>query len=378
MLLDLTRIVLSLTVAIGHWTQSFFQDSWPDLTRYAHAAVGVFFVLSGFTIRMIYPAREHYSFASYVAERWSRILSVTIPALLLTVVLDTLSWHANPAYYLGNWPAALDHPLRRLLVNLVGVSQVWGQDVAPLSNSPFWSISYELGFYLVYGLWLSGRRLLAACSLLLLLGPQIALLLPVWLLGVVAYDACYRRAPSPWFQHETTAVSMIAVSGLLAAGVVALCGTQARTALIAASGIDLHRVSLTLILASLVFFSVFIIAILLSKRFSGRPAAKAQAIARWLGNLTFPIYLFHFPLLVFLGALDLYDRHSALQRVLAFALVLALIAVVTPATNHFKVWLRSGLSWTLGVAAQAPVQLRLSPNEPSAGSRAPSGPRSSR
>lgn len=351
MLLDLIRLVLSLTVATGHWTQSFFQDSWPDLTRCGVMAVGVFFVLSGFTIRMIYPGPEDFSFASYAAERWSRILSVAIPALLLTVVLDTVSWRANPSYYLGNWPGLLNHPLRQVLINLLGVSEVWGQDITPLSNSPFWSIGYELGFYLVYGLWLSGRKLLAVGSLLLL-GPQTALLLPLWLLGVVVYDVCCARPPAGPLRHGALIASLLAVGALLSAAAVAVFGERARTAFAAASGLNLHRVPLALILGALTFFAVFIIGALLSNQLAVRPSAKSMAVVRWFGNLTFPIYLFHFPMFVFLGALHLYDRLSALQRILAFLIVLTLVAVMAPATDYLKVWLRSALLRVFGSAAR--------------------------
>jgi peptidoglycan/LPS O-acetylase OafA/YrhL len=362
MLLDLTRIALSLVVATGHWTQPFFQDTWPDLARYGVMAVGGFFVLSGFTIRMLYPDREHFSFSKYVTERWSRILSVTIPALLLTAGLDTLSWHADPAYYIGNWPGILDHPVRRLLVNLLGVSQVWGQDVAPLSNNPFWSISYELGFYLIYGLWLSGRRLWAGASLLLL-GPQVALLLPVWLLGALVYDVCCANAPARPFQRRAWLAVVLAPLGLLAAGAVVVCGARARTVFIHATGIDLNRVSLTLVATAFVFFAVFLVVVLLSARLTLPAAAKPQAIARRLGNLTFPLYLFHFPLFVFLGALHLYDRHSTLQRVLAFLLALALIACVAPVTDYLKIRLRSALTWVFARAERRAPQPRSLPLE---------------
>jgi peptidoglycan/LPS O-acetylase OafA/YrhL len=345
MLLDLTRVALSLMVAAGHWTQSFFQDTWPDLTPYGVMAVGGFFILSGFTIRMLYPSGEHFSFNSYVVERWSRILSVTIPALLLTAILDTISWRVNPTYYIGNWRALLDHPLRQLLVNLLGVSEVWGHDITPLSNSPFWSIGYELGFYLVYGLWLSGRKVLAAGSLLLL-GPQIALLLPLWLLGVVAYDVCCASRPARQPRGAAVIASTLAVGGFAVAGIVALFGQRVRTAYLT-SGLQLHRVSLHVVLGALIFFPLFALAVRLASRSTLRPSAKSKALVRWLGNLTFPIYLFHFPMFVFLAALHLYDRHSTLQRVLAFAIVLALIALAAPATDYFKVRLRSALSWVL-------------------------------
>jgi peptidoglycan/LPS O-acetylase OafA/YrhL len=186
--LDLIRVALSLTVAIGHWTQGYFQDGWPDLTRLAAIAVGGFFVLSGFMIRALYPSGQAFSLTKYLIERLSRIFSVTVPALILTVLLDSISYHASPAYYVANWQSSLDHAPARVVINLIGLSQIWSYDIAPLSNGPFWSISYELAFYLIYGLWCSGRPAAAALTLLVF-GPETAVLLCVWLLGAAAFDA---------------------------------------------------------------------------------------------------------------------------------------------------------------------------------------------
>jgi len=41
MLLDFTRVALSLAVAAGHWTQSHLQDAWPDLTQFRQHRVSV-------------------------------------------------------------------------------------------------------------------------------------------------------------------------------------------------------------------------------------------------------------------------------------------------------------------------------------------------
>ena len=38
--LDVARFMLALCVAAAHWTQPYFQDGWPDITRLAVAAVG--------------------------------------------------------------------------------------------------------------------------------------------------------------------------------------------------------------------------------------------------------------------------------------------------------------------------------------------------
>jgi len=333
MFLDLSRIALSLVVALGHATEPRFQDLWGDLTQYAVACVGGFFVISGYTIRLLYPGAEDFSLRRYWIERWSRILSVTIPALLLTAVLDTASQHADPEYYRANWAGYMDHPLPRLLINLFGLAQVWGQDISPLSNSPFWSLSYELSFYLVYGLWLSGRRRLAIVCLILL-GPHIAAMLPLWLLGVVAHDL---------FQPGRGSARRVAwiVGGLAAAGVVAAFGVSAREH-IQGAGINLQRVQVTLVFGTLVFFALFVPTVALTRRLRVN-APRLQHVIRRLGDMTFPLYLFHFPILVFMASFHLYDRQSAPQQLLAFGVLLLIVALATPATDALKIQIRARL-----------------------------------
>src|SRR6478609_5001320 len=92
LVLDIARFVLALSVALGHWTQGYFQETWPDLTNGAIAAVGGFFVLSGYTIRLLTPAEQSFSGVNFFVERLSRLWSVALPALLLTVVLDLISY----------------------------------------------------------------------------------------------------------------------------------------------------------------------------------------------------------------------------------------------------------------------------------------------
>ncbi len=70
--MDFTRFSLAFAVAAGHWTQPFFQEGWVDLTPMAFAAVGGFFVLSGFTIRMLNPTGS-FALTRYGIDRISRL-----------------------------------------------------------------------------------------------------------------------------------------------------------------------------------------------------------------------------------------------------------------------------------------------------------------
>lgn len=214
--LDLMRFTLALVVVLGHLTQSIFQTKWMDLTTHAHMAVGGFFVLSGYTIRAVTQRTRQFDVFSFCTDRASRLLSVSIFALVLTIFADLATSKIDPVFYAANFGSSMDMPILRILVNLFLVSQVWGQDVAPFSNSPFWSLSYEAGFYAIWAAFLYRTRAKGSVIFLLLialcLGPNILFMLPLWLLGVLLFDVG-RSAPEK--RNLFSLAIMIAMAGLL-------------------------------------------------------------------------------------------------------------------------------------------------------------------
>src|SRR6201999_2335445 len=108
------------------------------------------------------------------------------------------------------------------------------------------------------------------------LGPQIALLLPLWLLGVVAHDLSARS----WMRR-----SVWVLGSLVAAGLVAAFGVAAREDE-AAAGVTLQRVQLTLVFGTLIFFSFFVPAIALTRNLRASAAPRLQPFIRRLGDMT--------------------------------------------------------------------------------------------
>jgi peptidoglycan/LPS O-acetylase OafA/YrhL len=159
-------------------TLSRQQDAFGD-------RLGGFFIISGFTIRMVTPAAT-FTPGPYAIERLSRLWSVALPAIVITCLLDALSYKLNPAYYSLHWG-----PYRyiglHLIANTLFLTQNWGMDIAPLSNSPFWSLSYEAWFYLIFGLSMARRTLWVAIAAILA-GPNIMYMMILWLTGVVSFD----------------------------------------------------------------------------------------------------------------------------------------------------------------------------------------------
>jgi len=193
-LLDVLRFGAACTVLLSHFGHVNISVGFPDLTAAGHLAVAVFFVLSGFVIRYVTLTRDTGA-GGYVIDRVSRIYSVAGPALLITLCCEFAAWAFYPHYYaLVRVPFAWRDVPFQVTANLFFQAQDWGYEISPLSNAPFWSLSFECLYYAVYGLLFYRVRGWAPMCLLLLLiaGPSITLMLPVWLLGCFAFDA-YRK-----------------------------------------------------------------------------------------------------------------------------------------------------------------------------------------
>ncbi len=124
----------------------------------------------------------------FAVARLARLLSVTVAALALTAVLDTVGRMADPSWYandpLPNFPA--------LAATLLFANELWGNDLTFGTNSPYWSLGYEVPFYALYGLavFMRGRaRWVALALAAAVAGPRILVMFPLWLMGAFACSA---------------------------------------------------------------------------------------------------------------------------------------------------------------------------------------------
>ena len=346
--LDVIRFAAAVMVAAGHLTQKYFSTGWRDHTTLAVHAVGIFFVLSGFVIR--YTTRlKYHRVGEYWVDRSARIYSVVLPAVLFTIIADLVAWRVNPTYYLANWADNIDHPLLRIFTNLTFTSQVWSKSIALFSNGPFWSLSYECFYYVLYGcaFYLTGVRRYGCWILVAALaGPHILLLLPVWLLGCVAFDLY------EWLREASISRVRLQLSFLLMGIVGVLLWHPAFEVLFTVKTI-LARFFLTHhhqpvnLRWCLDYYGVGIPGayLLLWSACTMEKAAAPQKsrlakIIRVMAEGTFPLYLFHFPALVLIGALIRYDHGSPAEKALILSLVIAFgVSLATP-TNNLKSVLR--------------------------------------
>ena len=204
--LDLVRFLAALTVLLFHASGFEFMKVDTVLGHYGREAVIVFFVLSGFVIAYTADQKDS-TLPEYATHRISRIYSVVIPALILTPIVDWIGARIHPEFYVG-YNAQSVWPIR--VVNSVLCMNEWGfWSVQFFSNVPYWSISYEVAYYILFGVsfFLKGPTRWVLLSIIgLLAGPKILLLLPIWLLGAWVYR-------SRWHDNITRRTAVLALIG---------------------------------------------------------------------------------------------------------------------------------------------------------------------
>ena len=185
--LDFLRLIAAAEVFVFHLAGFGFtglhRAPW---NAYGHEAVTIFFVLSGFVIRHAVQVGDP-TITAFATSRLTRVYSVAVPCLLLTFVFDLIGHRLAPQFYEGlttTGPAWL-----RLAIGGAMMNEAW-VSVQMLSNTPYWSISYEFWYYVLFAglFYLKGRqRVLATLAAAIIAGPKILLLFPIWLMGWFAY-----------------------------------------------------------------------------------------------------------------------------------------------------------------------------------------------
>jgi len=349
--LDVIRLVAAAVVAFGHLTQNFFSTGWTDLTFAARCSVAVFFLLSGFVIRYV-TCRKPATLKHYLSDRASRIYSIALPALLFTLFADSISRHVNPTFY-SPWEGTWTHPLLAIGKNLIFCGQLWTHNTDPLSNSPYWSINYEVAYYLLYGCWfyLTGlKKWFWIAGVCLFFGPRVLYLAPLWILGCAAHDL-YRQ----WTSHGAKSSRLVWISlgslSLLTASLTALC-LETDTLLPHQGNYALLRIAFSSNVRPTDYlfgaiWSIFFVGLLFAARQITMDARSVLArAAHFLSEGTFPIYLLHFPLYVLMAACIPYNHASPTQKIAIYLGVLTIGILAGHPGNLLKNKLRTlTLSW---------------------------------
>ena len=318
-------------------------------SNYGHSAVIIFFVLSGYVIAYATDIKEH-SAQLYWASRLSRVWSLALPAVLLTPVLDAVGQSLAPALYTGNTTEG--HALLRILTSLTFLNEIWFISIMSFSNIAYWSLNYEVWYYLLFAIHAFGPRRwrwLALGLACLVMGPKIALLAPIWVLGVVIYRWKRLHSMPEWSGWVCVAASVTLLTAFEHYHVMARFTDWLKTAI----GSHWHR-ELTF---SKWFLSDYLLAGIVFLNFVGmrriihrleRAFYLMEKPVRVLASFTFSIYLLHQPLIYFFAALIDLPTPGYLRYVAVMTCVAASIWLVGSVTEHKRFALRQWLLKLLG------------------------------
>lgn len=313
-----------VAAATGRW--------WLHLGR---ESVIVFFVLSGFVIAYT-TERKNTRLRDYCIARCTRIYSVALPLVLLgfgSAGLLVLAGQATPAQF---YP--LMKPWLYLPLHLLFMGELWTISEVPPLLAPYWSLGYEVWYYVLFGaaFYLRGpRRLVAVGSLLLVAGPKLWLLLPVWLAGVGAWH---------WQKTHTLARSPALAGWLLSLVLLAAFKASELDVTLRALGQALWPFPALPLRSADRYLADYVVCVLVVLNFACARSLDFGALlriekpVRWLASYTFTLYLVH-ALVMQVWLIAYRPRQSDAVDVVALALLIAAATwLVGQVTEQRKGW----------------------------------------
>ena len=129
--------------------------------NFKHDAVIIFFVLSGLVICAT-STRPSETWITYLTARASRIYSVAIPAIVLSFGLKGIAAFLEPGYLQPDPTTDVvlsnDLHISTAVSALLFLLQSWHSQALPW-NGPYWSLCYEVWYYVIFGILLFVRNL---------------------------------------------------------------------------------------------------------------------------------------------------------------------------------------------------------------------------
>jgi len=318
-LLDSLRFIAALVVVFHHAEDIWFpsaQNLEGFLGKTGHAAVVLFFVLSGYVISFTTTINNRGP-VQYAQARLSRLYSVVIPALLITAVAEFIVHISDASMY---QEYSRGQSWIRYLLSAGFLNEIWFFSAAPPINTPLWSLSYEFWYYAIFGFWFfkgpGWKGFLLPLLVCLIAGPKILIMMPVWLAGYAAF-----RLPKPRVSQSMSWLFVLAG------------GIAATLAVVFLPSMPFDLGSLPFIFAGQ-FITDWIVCLFVAFSFWALPLgikSDRQGLikfARKLGDLTFPVYLLHKPLLVMCRLFFDFKLHNELQQWIAIILVLIVASLI--------------------------------------------------
>ena len=293
MVLDLLRLLCSLIVLISHSLAFANPESREDIvpSHLAHGCVVIFFVLSGYVIAYT-SSSGHRSLAQYTIARFTRLYSIYIPAILVTIVCAILAYSINPEifneYNRGN-------NAMRYLTSILFLNEIWFYSSAPGINIPLWSLSYEFWYYAIFGAFFYRKKSITGwimpVIIILIAGPKILLMMVIWIMGWMAYKINSPKISDTFAWIAITCILSIAIALML---LLPHFPYRLGSHPLYWAGSFVTDWVIGLVVA----FSIWLLP--MSKATTVVTTSAVSKRFREFANMTFPIYVLHYPILILL------------------------------------------------------------------------------
>jgi len=343
--LDVLRVVATIVVVLSHLAYPRFTGTSYAFLRdwnVGSDAVIVFFVMSGCVIA--FASDRDGSAGQFAFNRVTRLLTVMVPALILTLVFDALGTRIDVDAYPNGFYQAL--PVGEFLLRGVTFTNEWAafDRVRLGTNGPLWSLSYEAAYYALFGVALFAKgvaRVVGLVALTWLAGLNVLLLMPAWLLGVALWHWLRSERACTFSRGTGWALALGGPSLYLAAQ---MAGIPVVLAAMTADWLGVADARMVLGFSDEFIWNLFLglcavahvagVAILNPQKMWG-----SQAI-RWMAGATFSIYVTHYPALHLLDAMlpEMLGRDVLL---LSGSIVVGLVFAryFERPVKRFRVWL---------------------------------------
>lgn len=287
--LDSMRLVASLAVLVSHASSMWSLNVLPTKKDYGHLSVIIFFVLSGYVISYTTKINKR-DLSHYIQARISRLYSIALPSLIITLIVQFFVKYSNVNLYNQY---SQKNTIFKYLSSLFFSNEVWFFSSAPSFNGPYWSLGYEFWYYVIYGLFIFRYNRASALMVVLacfFIGPKVLIMMPIWLFGVVA---CY-------FKDKLKINTKLAILYIIISFAVFSFLFSHLNGFPFNIGYKPWFYSGQFITDYIlgIIMSIIILLIPNSNVFNIKANSKGFKNFRMIADLTFPIYLFHFPFLI--------------------------------------------------------------------------------
>jgi peptidoglycan/LPS O-acetylase OafA/YrhL len=360
--LDLIRFSAALLVFLHHCS---FRQFGTHLSKHfagtATEPVIAFFVLSGFVIAYTAEAKDR-SLRDYWVSRLARLLSVSLPAIALTVLFDYVGRALDPGLYaelpvdsawLTNFATS---EWLRVATTATFTNEIWWLNLWPGTNGPFWSLGYEVAYYLIFSIafYLRGalRPVLLAVSVLAI-GPKIMLLFPVWLLGVFGWRIVRTKYISTAGGALMIVLSLVTYILFLWTRMPSALG-EWFLGVVGSARFSFAAYWPGDIVTGFLFTACII-------GFTGVQGWFAGPLKRWatpirlLASMTFSLYLLHYPLMYLLAAVWRSAGLAFASSIIVLGGTLAVVFLISRVTEVRKDAWRTAIGWLLTNSKRLPA-----------------------